>query len=424
QVQQATQPIRSRADMGIYTSNNNYDDYAYLGIHTNRLTEEKAAKMGYDNPYGTVVSSVIPNTAADKAGLQVLDYLYGIDEYRLGEEQSLRTILKKYRPDDSATLLVYRKGEKRELAVTFGERTNDDDDNDNDDECEDPFLGVRKQHDNDPRDGVAVNIVDNSTAEAIKMKDGDLITYINGYRILDWTDLRLAINMIKVGQPIAVTVERNGNTLTREGRIMSECEFDEYDGDSDDDWEDKLEDKMEKLGEDLERMGEEIGEKVGQAMENLFDGSNRSDRDDAEADNDDWYEEQKRRRRTDADREMPIDQVAVEMEDMEEPEMRQLAANAKIDMPQNRVLMVNELTLSPNPNMGMFVLSFDLPNMGDTRIRIFNALGRLIYEYELGDFSGSFTDPIDISQNGAGAYFLLVEQNGQAMTKKIILTKD
>ncbi|MFK7936345.1 MAG: PDZ domain-containing protein [Saprospiraceae bacterium] len=445
QLRKVSQAVKSRANSGNYNRNynnrNHSSDYAYLGIYTKDMTRSKAAKLDYDNPYGEVVSKVLRNTAAERAGLQVFDYIYGIDEYRMGADQSLRTILRKYRVDDKAELMIYRKGKRQTLAVTFGEKGYDDDDHD-DDECEDPFLGVRKDHNNGDRNGVAVNIVSNSTADGIDMEDGDVVTKINGYRILDWSDLSMAINMLRVGEQIEVTVERDGRTLTQAGKIKSECDTKErysYNGsDRNDEWEDNLEDRMENLGDDLERMGEEIGEAVEEAMEGLFDGDRRRrDRDDDDDDDDDdtydyndddsdndWYDQQRDRRRSDARSEMDLENVEVDMEDMPESEMRDLASRADIDMPQNRSLAVDNLNLSPNPNMGMFELTFDVASTGDTRIRIFNAVGRMIYEYELLNFSGDFSDPIDISQNGPGTYFLIVEQNGQAMTKKIILTSN
>lgn len=442
--QRASQPVKSRAESGRSTSHNkdynyhyNYNnhsdhhDYAYLGIYTKDVSKSKASKLGFENPHGVYVSKILRRTAAEKAGLQVFDYIYGIDEYRMGEEQSLKGILKKYKADEKAELMIIRKGKKRSLPVTFGKKDYDDDYDYDEDECEDPFLGVRKEYDNDNQNGVAVNIVRNSTAEAMDLQDGDVITYINDYPIFDWTDLSMAINMMKVGEQIKVAVARDGRKITLTGKIKSECDKEDYHGFYGEDKED-FEDRMEKFGEDMGRMGEEIGEAVGEAMERIFDGNDDDDDDDNDDDDvyyyndndDDWEEQQRDRRRTEASTDMDLNNVKVDMEDMPATDMRELADKADITVPQSRNLSVNQLNLSPNPNMGMFELSFDLPNTGDTRIRIFNAVGRMIYEYELGNFSGDFNDPIDISQNGAGAYFLIIEQNGQALTKKIILSND
>jgi hypothetical protein len=82
---------------------------------------------------------------------------------------------------------------------------------------------------------------------------------------------------------------------------------------------------------------------------------------------------------------------------------------------------LEKINLYPNPSKGMFKLQFDLPEKGQTEIKVFNAAGRIIYEYELGNFTGEFSDEVDISQNGTGTYFLQIRQGEKYASKKIIL---
>jgi hypothetical protein len=92
-----------------------------------------------------------------------------------------------------------------------------------------------------------------------------------------------------------------------------------------------------------------------------------------------------------------------------------------VNMPAINNLRAEKINLYPNPNKGTFRLQFDLPEKGQTEIKVYNAAGRLIYEYELGNFSGEFTDDVDISQNGTGTYFLQIRQGEKYASKKIIL---
>lgn len=85
-------------------------------------------------------------------------------------------------------------------------------------------------------------------------------------------------------------------------------------------------------------------------------------------------------------------------------------------------LGVNYTKLSKKKE-GMCRLSFDLPQSGHTSICIYNRQGRKIYEYELDDFSGTFIDEVDILQNGEGACFLEIRQDGKSKSQKIILQK-
>ncbi|MBK8706416.1 MAG: T9SS type A sorting domain-containing protein [Saprospiraceae bacterium] len=116
-----------------------------------------------------------------------------------------------------------------------------------------------------------------------------------------------------------------------------------------------------------------------------------------------------------------VDEVNVALQDMPEEESTQLKQRYGIDMTVSSNLAVENLQLHPNTSMGMFKLQFKLPTSGETSIRVFNGAGRLIYDYDLGMFSGDFSDEIDISQNGAGNYYLDIRQGEKRLSKKILL---
>ena len=89
-------------------------------------------------------------------------------------------------------------------------------------------------------------------------------------------------------------------------------------------------------------------------------------------------------------------------------------------MPIINNLEIERLNIFPNPNEGIFNLSFDLPNEGATSIRIFNSSGRLIYQNDMQKFTGRFNERVDLSSKAKGTYFLAVSQNGKTITKKVI----
>ena len=95
-----------------------------------------------------------------------------------------------------------------------------------------------------------------------------------------------------------------------------------------------------------------------------------------------------------------------------------------VQLSNNSTLSVENLRLTPNAETGLFDLYFNLPSSGNTLVRIYNLTGRVLYEYDLGSFSGKFSDSVDISQNGAGNYYLDISQSGKVFTKKIELTRN
>jgi hypothetical protein len=94
-----------------------------------------------------------------------------------------------------------------------------------------------------------------------------------------------------------------------------------------------------------------------------------------------------------------------------------------VTLSSSNSLNVERLKLTPSATNGLFNLAFNLPSNGNTIISIFNQSGRALYEYDLGNFNGEFSDNVDISQNGHGDYFLKIEQSGKSFSQKIVLSK-
>lgn len=343
-------------------------EYAFLGIYSNSLSKEKAHKLGFDNPYGSYVSGVIPNTAAERAGMEPFDYIYGIDEYRTGDGQSLTYILRKYRVGERAVIHYVRRNQDRQSEVRFSSR--EEARHRDTDECEEAFLGIKASHAYVERTGVGVNIVRASTAENLGMEDGDVIIRINGYPMIDWTDISTAIDNTTAGEAIEVDWIRSGRELRGSGSIMSLCET-------------KTKQAFTPSKFELPR----------------HDQSTRSV--------------------------APLDlhEVNVRVSDILMDEAREMEKRYQVKLYTGNEIDLHSIKISPQPEKGSFTLTFVLPDKGETRVRIYNDVGRNIYIYESGSFSGSFNDNVDLSQNGLGTYYLVVEQNGRKAGKRIQLRK-
>lgn len=373
----ASAPIRSRA-----TSQQQYKERikrernsgAFLGIYSNVLSREKAKKLGLDNYYGSYVTGVIGNTAAERAGIKPFDYIYGIDEYRTGARQNLGNILSKYEPGDRARVYYMRKGADRSANVTFGSRSEAV--YKEVDKCDEPFFGVSGDHSRSWNKGVPVQVIAKSTAESLGMEDRDVILTINDNPIIDWDDISTAIDNMSVGENIKVTYMRDNRELTGIQAIKSYCETKGL------------------SGIDQFNFGD---------REIVVTGIERSNRDRSF-------------------KAVDFTNVVVNVQDISQEESSKLRSIGGVRL-GNNTLQVNNLELAPNPQKGLFHLRFNLPSSGSTRVQIFNDNGRNIYDYDLGNYSGSFEDEVDISQNGNADYFLTVSQNNRIMAKKIVLRK-
>ncbi len=81
-----------------------------------------------------LITEVVANSPADKAGLRRGDIILAVDGQRLTPEYSLVEALSAYKPGDKVTLTVWERGRRRDFTVTLGPHPDD---------ASRPYLGVR-----------------------------------------------------------------------------------------------------------------------------------------------------------------------------------------------------------------------------------------------------------------------------------------
>lgn len=331
---------------------------AFLGIYSESPSAKKAERLGFENPYGSYVTGILENSAAENAGLQAFDYVYGIDQYRVGENQSLTSILRKYQPGEEVTIHIIRRGKEMSFPTTLGIRSEARKRDRS--RCEDPFFGVQPNDRSAENQGVRINVVDESTAQSLGLSDGDIITRINGFPMIDWGDIGTAVDMLEVGEDITVDFLRGGQSRKLSGKIRSYC--DTY-------------------------------------------GEQRS-----------WnfrfWEDDEEAERTD---------VSISVEDLNAAGIRDVNDNLELELPTDNRLNIKDLVLDSETPDQTLRLQFELPQRGDTQILIYNDNGRQVYNYDLGSFSGEFTDEIGLSGLQASTYYLHVRQGKDNLVQKIQL---
>jgi len=254
---------------------------------------------------------------------------------------------------------ILRRGAKQIKTVNFGKRITYE--REELDRCEQAFLGVRQSY-RPHEEGVQVSIVKNSTAEAVGMEDADILTAINGNRILDWEDITIALSSLRAGDRIEVAWLRDNRRRNGGALVKSRC--------------------------DLEREREE--------RETII------------------YEEGERQARG-------IEDVSIRS--LTSYEILSLNQATGLDLPTDNTLGVKNLDIAPNEGGGLN-LSLQLPQRGETSLQLYNDQGRLVYQYDLGDFSGQVTDRISLSGNSGGVFFLHISQNGKSLTRKVLVQRD
>jgi len=84
-------------------------------------------------------------------------------------------------------------------------------------------------------------------------------------------------------------------------------------------------------------------------------------------------------------------------------------------------LVIEKLRFSPNPNDGKFELNFKLTDKKPVQVKIVDMQGKEVYNEKVNDFSGKYSNKIDISGNGEGIYILQILQGIKANTSKVVI---
>ena len=82
---------------------------------------------------------------------------------------------------------------------------------------------------------------------------------------------------------------------------------------------------------------------------------------------------------------------------------------------------ITKVKVYPNPGDGKFSLSFTANTKGDVVISIADAKGAEVYNKTVENFSGEYSNEINISGEGKGTYYLKITQGDDSITKKILV---
>ncbi len=84
--------------------------------------------------------------------------------------------------------------------------------------------------------------------------------------------------------------------------------------------------------------------------------------------------------------------------------------------------LLNEITVYPNPNNGVFTLSVN-SNIGDMQIVITDLQGRVVYSSIENNISAGFTQQINLQGEATGLYLMQITGNGEQRIEKIAVQK-
>ena len=93
----------------------------WLGVGIQDLTPDLAKSLGIKETTGALVSGVMKNSPAEKAGIKRGDIITELDGKAVGDSRLLRNMVADHAPGKTVTIAVLRKDKKELLKVTLGE---------------------------------------------------------------------------------------------------------------------------------------------------------------------------------------------------------------------------------------------------------------------------------------------------------------
>ena len=398
-------------DIRMFDGGNNWSWHeeqsgGFLGVYISTVYGD-----GSDEANGVEVTSVIEGTAAEKAGIKAGDIIRTVSGEPVNTERDLIDRIRSFEAGETVEIGLSRDGKEQTISAELGKRKHEapfygkrkmifkgmeDDDFMNDEIREmlmnegfggkdmddmihrrmkkiqkfsaDPngaFLGVASMRtcgDAEESGAKISKVYENSTAEGLGLKEGDIIKEMNGRSISSFGDVVEVMDNSKAGETMSITYERDGETFTNAGALK----------------------KREDVLPEENTWHCETGSGSGP-----------------------W-----------APKEVKEIEVKIELSDCTPEDEAMLSEPAAVNF--NSQLKLNSVEFSPNPSNGIFTLDVDLPEQADTRVMIFDNAGRQVYLNEMRNFSGDYRQSVDISDQPNGIYFLIIAQGEKQFTKKIV----
>ncbi len=94
-------------------------EYPFIGISYRDVDPQLASELGLTAKNGVILTEITPNSPAAAAGLKAQDVVTALDNLPIDADNSLRSILFRYRVGDKVTLSVERAGQTIQLQLTL-----------------------------------------------------------------------------------------------------------------------------------------------------------------------------------------------------------------------------------------------------------------------------------------------------------------
>jgi serine protease Do/serine protease DegQ len=182
-----------------------------LGVQGGELTSELAEAFGYETNHGAFINQVMPDSAAEKAGLKAGDIIVSVNGKQIRTFGELRAKIATLGAGKKVSLGIVRDGKPQKVAVTLQEASVN---KVKADSLHQGLTGAEFANTtaDDGAKGIKVtSLQENSPAARYGLRQGDIILGVNRQATRNLGELRKALD--KNPSVLALEVKRDNNIL-------------------------------------------------------------------------------------------------------------------------------------------------------------------------------------------------------------------
>ena len=201
-----------------------YVDRGWLGVVIQNVTRELAESFGLDKPQGALVSRVMPDSPASKAGIQTGDVIIKFNGKDITTSSTLPPLVGRTKIGNSVPVVVMRNKKQKTLSVVIEKleedasvvKTKGESSRRVDDrlaiEVTELTKAQRDKYDVE-QGGVIINTIEDGPAAKAGMRRGDVILSLNNVQITGTKQFLDLARELPEDEAIPVLVHRQGGSI-------------------------------------------------------------------------------------------------------------------------------------------------------------------------------------------------------------------
>lgn len=193
----------------------------WLGVYIQEVTRELAESFGMQKPTGALVASVLPESPAEKAGIQVGDIILAYDDKDISSSAILPPMVGRTVVGKKVKVMIMRNGSVKVIDLSIGELPEEDSPllahKEMKSSAKNVVLGLEIQELSDrqrremdlDRGGLLVKRVHEGPGKNAGIREGDVIQMINNERVSTINQLKKIVKKLPKNKFASVLVQRD-----------------------------------------------------------------------------------------------------------------------------------------------------------------------------------------------------------------------